>query len=42
MEDLDKGVLLGLSQSIGFLLSKGSLIDINSIKARNYLINSMK
>ena len=39
LKNLDAGVLLGLTHSISFLLSKGSLIDLNSIKARNYLIN---
>lgn len=36
--DLDKGVLLGLSHTINYLIKHGFLIDINSIKARNYLI----
>ena len=39
IKNLDNGVLLGLTQSISFLLSKGALIDLNTIKARNYLIN---
>lgn len=39
IKNLEDGVLLGLTHSISFLLSKGSLIDLNSIKARNYLIN---
>lgn len=34
-EDLDKGVFLGLTHSIKFLLTKNLLIDINTIKARN-------
>lgn len=38
MQDLDEGVILGLDFSIKFLLSKKVLIDINTIKARNYLI----
>lgn len=40
IKNLEKGVLLGLTQSIAFLLSKGALIDLNTIKARNYLINN--
>lgn len=41
MLDLNKGVLLGLNHSIKFLLSKGVPIDLNTIKARNYLIRSI-
>ena len=41
IKNLDNGVLLGLTHSISFLLSKGALIDLNSIKARNYLINNI-
>lgn len=37
-EDLDKGVFLGLTHSIEFLLTKNLLIDINTIKARNYFL----
>ena len=37
-EDLDKGVLEGLTQSMEFLLSKNLLMDENTMKARNYLI----
>lgn len=36
--DLDKGVLEGLNHTIGYLLSMNSLIDSNTIKARNYLL----
>ncbi len=36
--DLDNGVLQGLNHTIKYLLSKGVPIDINSIKARNYLL----
>lgn len=39
LENLNKGVLMGLTQTIKFLLKKGSLIDLNTIKARNSLIN---
>ena len=38
LKNLDKGVLLGLTHSIKYLLEKGNPIDINTIKARNYLI----
>ena len=38
LKALDNGVLLGLTQTIKFLLSKDSPIDINTVKARNYLI----
>lgn len=38
LRNLDDGVLLGLTHTIEFLLSKNSPIDINTIKARNYLI----
>ena len=37
-KDLDKGVILGLTHSIKFLLTKDLLIDINTIKARNYFL----
>jgi len=40
INNLDNGVLLGLTHSISFLLQKGALVDVNSIKARNYLINN--
>lgn len=38
LENLDNGVLLGLNHSIEYLLAKGVLIDINTVKARNYMI----
>ncbi|WP_143315596.1 bis(5'-nucleosyl)-tetraphosphatase (symmetrical) YqeK [Clostridium sp. HBUAS56017] len=38
IKDLDKGVLLGLTSSMNFLLSQGKPIDLNTVKARNYLI----
>ena len=41
-EDLDKGVYLGLTHSIKFLLSKNLLIDENTIKARNYFLFDTK
>ncbi|MFU7517036.1 bis(5'-nucleosyl)-tetraphosphatase (symmetrical) YqeK [Clostridium sp. HCS.1] len=37
-KDLDNGVLQGLNHTIKYLLNKGVAIDINSIKARNYLL----
>ncbi|VYU23708.1 HD domain-containing protein [Clostridium tertium] len=37
-KDLDNGVLQGLTHTIKYLLNKGIPIDINSIKARNYLL----
>ncbi|MDO5517796.1 MAG: bis(5'-nucleosyl)-tetraphosphatase (symmetrical) YqeK [Clostridium sp.] len=36
-ENLDKGVYVGLTHSIKFLLDKDLLIDENTIRARNYL-----
>lgn len=41
-EDLDKGVLHGLTHSIKYLLEKNLLVNINSIEARNYLIMGNK
>jgi len=38
IQKLDKGVLIGLTHTIEYLLSKGQLIDINTINARNYLL----
>lgn len=38
IKDLDKGVLLGLTSTMNFLLSEGKPIDLNTVKARNYLI----
>ncbi|WP_244833421.1 bis(5'-nucleosyl)-tetraphosphatase (symmetrical) YqeK [Clostridium sp. BJN0001] len=37
-ENLDKGVFLGLSRSIEYILNKNQLIDENTIKARNYFL----
>lgn len=39
IKDLNKGVLLGLNHSITYLINQGAMIDINSIKARNYLVS---
>lgn len=36
--NLDKGVIMGLSQTIKFVLDKNGLIHEKTIKARNYLI----
>ena len=38
LNNLDDGVLLGLTQTINFLLLKGETIDLNTVKARNYLL----
>ena len=38
LNNLDEGVLLGLTQTINFLLLKGNPIDLNTVKARNYLL----
>lgn len=37
-DNLDKGVYLGLTHSIQYLLEKDLLIDENTIKARNYFL----
>lgn len=37
-EDLNKGVLHGLTHSIKYLLDNNLLVNVNSIEARNYLI----
>ena len=39
LENLNKGVLMGINQTINFLIKKGNLIDLNTIKARNSLID---
>lgn len=36
--DLDRGVFLGLTHSIKFLLTKDLLIDINTIESRNHFL----
>lgn len=38
LKNLDAGVLLGLTQTINFLLLEGKTIDLNTVKARNYLL----
>ena len=38
LEDLDKGVLLGINHTINYLISQGQLVDIHTIEARNYLL----
>lgn len=37
-EDLDKGFLMALNHTIKYLLNKGLYVDINTIKARNFII----
>ena len=37
-DDLDKAMLNALTHTIKYLLEKGCLIDINTMKARNYLL----
>lgn len=41
-ENLDKGFLMALNHTINYLLDKGFYIDINTIKARNFIILNMK
>lgn len=38
LKDLEEGVLMGLNHTIKFLLDQGALIDLNTLKARNYLV----
>lgn len=38
LKDLDRGLLLGMDHSINYLLWQGSLLDIHTIEARNYLL----
>ena len=38
IEDLDKGVIKGMEHTIKYLISKGVPIDINTVKARNYIV----
>ncbi|MGL4772467.1 MAG: bis(5'-nucleosyl)-tetraphosphatase (symmetrical) YqeK [Clostridium sp.] len=42
LRNLDEGVLKGLNHTINFLMSNNFPIDINTIKARNYLIINSK
>ncbi|AYE34830.1 bis(5'-nucleosyl)-tetraphosphatase (symmetrical) YqeK [Clostridium septicum] len=37
-KNLDEGILMALTHTTRYLLDKGFTIDINSIKARNYLL----
>ncbi|WP_315108551.1 bis(5'-nucleosyl)-tetraphosphatase (symmetrical) YqeK [Clostridium intestinale] len=37
-EDLDKGVIVGLNNTINYILKQGGLIHPNTVEARNYLI----
>ena len=41
-EDLDSGFLMALNHTIKYLLSKGFYVDINTIKARNFIILNKK
>lgn len=41
-EDLDKGFIMALNQTINYLLNKGFCVDINTIKARNFIILNRK
>lgn len=41
-KDLDEGVIKGLTHTIKYLLDKEFLVDINSIRARNYLLINAK
>ncbi|MGL5648076.1 MAG: bis(5'-nucleosyl)-tetraphosphatase (symmetrical) YqeK, partial [Clostridium sp.] len=41
LENLDKGVLVGMNHTISFLLSKNGMIEENTIKARNYLLDEL-
>lgn len=41
-KDLDKGILMAMTHTIRYLLDKGFLVDINSIKARNYMLLNNK
>ena len=38
LQDLNAGVVSGLTHTIMYLLSKNQLVDINTINARNYLL----
>ncbi len=40
--DIDRAVLLALNRTIEYVLIKGALIHIDTIFARNFMINSMK
>lgn len=40
-KNLDKGVIMGLSQTIKFVIDNNGLIHENTIKARNYLISEI-
>lgn len=41
-EELDKGFLMALNHTIMYLLDKGFCVDINTIKARNFIILNKK
>lgn len=40
-ENLDKGILMAMENTIKFLLSRTKLIHLNTIKARNYMISKI-
>ena len=37
-EDIDKSILLAFDNTISYVISRGGLLHINTIEARNYLI----
>lgn len=41
-KDLDKSVVMGIDHTIKYLVQRKSPIDINSVKARNYIIKEYK
>lgn len=41
-ENLDRGVYLGLTHSLQYLLSRDMLVNENTIKARNYILIEME
>lgn len=41
-EDLDKAIIMGFDSTISFVMKKGSLMHLDTLKARNYLIEERK
>lgn len=41
-KNLDKGVVMGIDHTIEYLVQRKSPIDVNSVKARNYIIKQYK
>ena len=37
-EDLDLAMIKALTHTTGYLLSRGAAVDLNTMKARNYLL----